>query len=139
MRQLGVGPEALEGVLDDLSVGVFVDHVEHGCIYASAGVLRMFGIEWEAFKGFGWASAVLPADMETLRGAIDVQYRIKIPGGSTRALHVVGHAVLDAQGTQLGSVLIGREVTAERAPTDRSVESQKLEAIGRVAVTARVM
>ena len=143
IKTLGVGPDAIDGVLDSLAFGVFIDHPELGCTYASGEVLRMFDIEWEQFKGYGWAQAVLPSDMETLReavgryeiekGTIDVQYRITRPSGEVRALRVVGQAILDAKGDQIGSVMIGRDVTAERELKDRNVQSQKLEAIGRLA------
>ncbi len=143
MNQLGVAPDALERALDRAPFGVLIDHVEDGCIYASDEVLRMFEMEWDAFKGFGWMSAVIPADVEALRGTferyqqdkteIEVQYRIKVADGSTRAIVATASPVLDTDGEQLGSVIVGRIVTAERAAAERGVQSQKLEAIGRLA------
>ena len=143
IRELGAADDAIDAVLSRVSFGVFVDHVEKGCIYANAEVLRMFETDWETFRGFGWANAVLPEDMETLREAIEryekektwieVQYRIKVPDGSLRAIHVVGKAILDNAGEQRGSVMIGREVTSERAVRDQTIQRQKLEAIGRLS------
>ncbi len=143
LERLGASPGALERALDRAPFGVLVDHVEDGCIYASAEVLRMFEMQWDAFKGFGWMSAVVPADIEALRGTferyqqdkteIEVQYRIEVPDGSTRAIVATASPVLDAHGEQLGSVIVGRLVTAERAAAERGVQSQKLEAIGRLA------
>lgn len=143
MRQLGVGSHALERALEHAAFGVAVNHVEDGCIYASAEVLRMFDMEWDAFKGFGWMSAVIPADVEALRGTferfqqesteIEVQYRIVVGDGSTRAVVATASKVLDEHGEQLGTMLVGRLATAERAAGERGAQSQKLEAIGRLA------
>lgn len=140
---LGVGPEAMDDVLDALPYAVFVDQVEQGCTYASQEALRMFDMDWDAFRGYGWVNAVLPEDMETLLEAVDryerektwieVEYRIGLPDESTRTIHVVGKAICDAEGTHLGSVMIGREVTSERVASDRMLQSQKLEAIGRLS------
>lgn len=143
MSQLGVVPQALDRALARAPFGVLVNQVEDGCIYASDEVLRMFDMPWEAFKGFGWMSAVVPADAEALRGTferyqhdkteIEVQYRITIGDGSTRAIVATASPVLDADGEQLGSVVVGRLATAERAAAERGAQSQKLEAIGRLA------
>lgn len=143
MKRLGVGSDALERALDSASFGVIVNHVEDGCIYASAETLRVFDLEWDAFKGFGWMSRVIPADVEALRGTFEryqkdkadseVQYRIKVSDGSIRAIVATASPVLDADGLQLGSVVVGRLATAERAAAERGVQSQKLEAIGRLA------
>ena len=143
VRMLGVEPAAVDGVLDDLQFAVFVDHTELGCIYTNLEALRMFEMSWEEFQGFGWAQAVHPGDMETLREAIeryeltketiDVRYRVKLRDGSLRALHVVGKMVLDARGEQLGSMMVARDVTSERALQERVIQGQKLEAIGRLA------
>jgi signal transduction histidine kinase/ActR/RegA family two-component response regulator len=143
MHELGASPDAIDGVIDDLDIGLFVDHPERGCIYASDEVLRMFELPWERFCGFGWAASVLEADMAVLqtaieqyevdKGVIDVRYRIRRPDGSLRALHVIGHAVLDDRGEQIGSVMIGRDETDERALRDHAMQQQKLEAIGRLS------
>lgn len=140
---LGGGRNALELVLARVDFGVFVDHPEKGCVYANDEVLRMFEMDWQTFRGFGWAKAVVHEDMETLREAIEryereksrieVQYRIEVPDGSRRAIHVFGQAVLDEAGKHVGSVMLGREVTAERAVTERATQLQKLEAIGTLA------
>ncbi|MCR9160879.1 MAG: ATP-binding protein [Nannocystaceae bacterium] len=142
MKQLGANPEAFSELLESVKFAVFVDHAELGCIYASEYTLSLFEMDWDTFKGFGWAAAVLPADMETLRGAIEryeiekttinVEYRIQCPSGALRALNVTGHAILDRDGNQLGSVMIGRDVTEERALADRALNAHKLEAIGRL-------
>jgi len=143
MERLGVAPGALGRALDGVSFGVIVNHVEDGCIYASKEVLRVFDLEWDAFKGFGWMSSVIPADAEALRGTFEryqqdqgeseVQYRIAVSDGSIRAIVATASPVLDANGQQLGSVVVGRLATAERAAAERGVQSQKLEAIGRLA------
>lgn len=143
LAELGGGHDTIDDVIARLDVGLFVDHVEEGCIYASPEVLRMFEMSWEEFRGFGWAKAVLPADVERLRTAIEryeiekdtieVEYSIRVADGSVRTIHVFGNAVLDREGRQLGSVMIGREVTAERAVLDRASQQQKLEVIGRLA------
>lgn len=143
IKELGGDQDALESVISRLSVGVFVDQPEKGCIYANAEVLRMFGMTWDQFAGFGWAGVVVPEDMDTLREAIaryeqekdwiEVQYRIDALDGVQRTLHVLGKAVLDEAGKQLGSVMIGRDITSERATRDRALQSQKLEVIGRLA------
>ena len=143
LAEVGASANEIDEVLAALDFGVFVDHVEKGCIYANAEVLRMFDMDWEAFRGFGWANVVLPEDMEILRDAIEryehdktwieVRYRIRRPDDSIRAIHVVGKAVVGPDGEQRGSVMIGRDVTSERAMEERGIQAQKLEAIGRLA------
>ncbi|MGH1344841.1 MAG: ATP-binding protein [Nannocystales bacterium] len=143
MERLGVTPDALGRALDGVSFGVIVNHAEDGCIYASQEALRVFDLDWDAFKGFGWMASVIPADVEALRGTFEryqqgtaeseVQYRISVSDGSIRAIVATATPVLDADGEQLGSVVVGRLATAERAAAERGVQSQKLEAIGRLA------
>ena len=143
LAELGGGSDALKSVLSKIRFGVFVDHGERGCIYANAEVLRMFEMDWESFRGFGWARVVVPEDMEMMREAIEryeiektqieVQYRINLPDGSRRVIHVVGQAALDDNGDQLGSVMIGRDITHERAVSEQANRLQKLEAVGRLA------
>lgn len=143
MSQLGASSQAVERALEHAPFGVAINHIEDGCVYASAEVLRMFDMDWDAFKGFGWMSAVIPADVDALRGAFEryqqgqaeteVQYRIAIADGSTRAIVATASHVLDADGERLGSVVVGRLATAERAAAERGAQSQKLEAIGRLA------
>ncbi len=143
MERLGVPPHALERALGTVPFGVLVSHVEDGCIYASDEVLRMFDMDWNAFRGFGWMSAVIPADVEALRATferyqqdkteIEVQYRIAVRDGSTRAVVATASPVLDANDEQIGSVVVGRLATLERALAEQSTRSQKLEAIGRLA------
>ena len=135
--------DPLEQVLAGAGFGIFVDHPEHGCIYANEHLLRMFEMDWEAFRGFGWARAVLPEDMESLRDAIarfehgrdtiEVQYRIATASGDDRVVHAYGQAVVDGKGAHVGSIVIARDVTVERAMADRAQQSQKLEAIGTLA------
>ncbi|MCR9164957.1 MAG: ATP-binding protein [Nannocystaceae bacterium] len=142
LSRVGVGQESLDHTLDHAPFGVLIDHPEEGCIYASDEVLRIFEMEWEQLRGFGWMAAVLPEDTESLRGTferyqrdkkpIEVRYRIKTPGGDVHHITSFANPILDASGKQLGSLIVGRRAP-ERRLTERTLETQKLEAIGRLA------
>jgi hypothetical protein len=116
MNQLGVDPGAIDDVFDAVDFGVFVDQVEQGCIYASREALRMFEMDWETLR-----TAVERYERD--KTWIEVEYRITVPNGELRAIHVMGKAICDKTGAHLGSVIIDREVTYRRTRRDRSHDS----------------
>lgn len=143
LATVGVGPENLEEVLAQADFGVYVDHVEQGCVYANPALLDVFGVSWDAFRGFGWARSVHEQDTQMLRDAIhrfeeerewiDVRYRVVRPDESVRVVHARVKAIVDASGIQLGAIGVTRDVTTEHAFQDRAAHTQKLEAIGQLA------
>lgn len=140
---LGVGLDELDDVFSSAPVGIYVDHTERGCIYANDALLDMFGATFEEFSGFGWARRVHEDDAAGLRDAIhdfehergwiDVQYRVVHPDGSLRHIHARVKALLDAEGTHVGSFGSVRDLTLEREQREQSVQRQRLEAVGRLA------
>lgn len=132
--------EHLEELLRVAPFGVYVDDPTLGCIYANRALLENFGVEWEEFRGFGWARRVLPEDAERLqraieeyehdRGTIDVTYRVRGRDDRIRWVHARVSAVLDDEGRHVASLGLTRDATAEREQRERSVTTQKREAIG---------
>lgn len=142
---VALGPkssELLEEVIAEAPFGVYLDHPEHGCMYANATLLRQFGVDWSMFEGFGWARFVHPADAAALARAIEdyehnhepiyVRYRV-LRDGEERWIYARVKAVLDASGTHVGSVGVTEDITEQRAFLDRRGDSQKMEAIGRLS------
>jgi PAS domain S-box-containing protein len=141
---LGVGAaELFDEVVAQAPFGVYVDQVQHGCVYANATLLQQFGVPWSDFAGFGWARFIHPEDGVALQSAIHeyehtlepiyVRYRILRPDGATRWVYARVRAVTDASGHHTGSVGVTEDITEQRLFRDRSATAQKLEAIGRLS------
>lgn len=143
LAAVGIPAGALDPLCADAAFGLYVDHVETGCVYANAELLRQFDLSWEEFKGFGWARSVHPEDAARLRdeiarfeherGTIDVRYRVLLPEGNERVVHARVTAYVDDKGQHLGAIGTTRDVTAESRFEQHIRGSQKLEAIGRLS------
>ena len=133
-------------VLDDAPFGIYVDHPVGGCLYANQCLLRQFSLSWEDFRGFGWARRVHQEDSAALRDAIeiferqrdtiDVNYRVTWDSGETRWIHARVSALTGPKGEHLGSLGTTEDVTDHMKFQNRSIELQKLEAVG--SLSARV-
>lgn len=133
----------LDAIAEQAPFGVYVDEPTRGCVYANPALLAQFGLDWESFAGFGWARHVLPADAERLAEAIkryevdlepiNVTYRVRGQDGGVRWVHARVQAVLDPSGTHVGSVGLTQDVTGERDLRAHLADSQRREAVGRLA------
>lgn len=143
LEALGSEREAVDEVFDLAPMGVYVDEPEQGCVYANRHLLEIYGVDWERLRGFGWAHYVLEEDVEPLRAEIerfeheegwfDFEFRVRRPDDALRWVHARVRALFDAGGTRRGSFGLVRDVTEERTFEERSVQSQKLEAVGRLS------
>jgi PAS domain S-box-containing protein len=140
----GVGLQHLGELIDGAPFGVYLDDPSEGCIYANDTLLGLIGLEWEAFRGFGWARFVVPEDVERVQnaistyehnpGAINITYRVRASEDSPiRWVNADARAVLDDQGKHVGTISITRDVTEETEQSSRLVEEQKMEAVGQLA------
>lgn len=135
--------DLLSDVVWDAPFGVYLDHPVAGCVYANRELLRQFGVSWEHFRGFQWARRVHEADAEALRDAIarfeercdtiDVTYRVHRDDGGLGWVHARVTALTSDSGERIGSVGVTEDVTAQRDARDRTLEKQKLEAVGRLS------
>lgn len=134
--------DVLEKLIAKAPFGIYVDDPTEGCIFASDALLDQFGISWEEFRGFGWARFILPEDAERMEaaiaeyesklGTIIVSYRVQ-GDPEPRWVHARVTAIVDEAGNHIGSVGLTFDVTEERAAKDRSLQAQKLEAIGQLS------
>ena len=134
----------LADLVDVMPVGVFLDHPIQGCIYANAALLKIFGLDWENFRGFGWARFVVPEDTERIQnaisayqhdlGSLNITYRIQISQESPiRWVNADVRAVIDEHDDHVGSICVVRDVTEETERMQDVVEDQKMEALGQLA------
>jgi len=94
-------------------------------IYVSDELLRLFGFEKgeEARFGRNYNNRILPEDLPGVVAAnrravvdktnFDVQYRIRLPDGTMKHVHTVGHAVLDSEGEVMQLVGANVDVTEQ--------------------------
>ena len=137
------GRELLDNVFEEAPFGVYVDHPIHGCTYANPCLLEQFGIAWEDFQGFGWATRVLDEDVARMQVAVQeyehtrvpirVTYRVRHPGGAIRWVHARVRAGVNAADERVGSIGVTMDVTDQRRFAERLGATQKLEAVGQLA------
>lgn len=144
LATLGLSEASCEVVFREAVFGIYLDHVEDGCLYANDALLETFGLTWAEMRGWGWAKVVHEEDVAQLRGEIaeflthrestEVRYRVRRPNdGAIRHIHVRIHALYGSDGAKVGALGLTRDVTSEAESDRRKVQSQKLEAIGRLS------
>lgn len=142
---LGAGGSlaTIDQLFESAEFGVFVDRVDAGCTYVNQAFADMFGLARADCLGFGWARPIHPDDVARLQDRIatfeetqvptQVEYRTVHDGGDARWVRATVRAILGDAGEHLGSFAILEDITRERRFRDRSLESQKLEVVGRLA------
>jgi two-component system, cell cycle sensor histidine kinase and response regulator CckA len=127
-------------------VGSWVSGVEtRGTLEWSAETLRIFGLEESAFDGRAetFFAIVHPEDLaavqEASRAAIageaaySIDHRIRRADGSVRWVHEDADVLRDEQGRATSLIGTVQDITHRRHLEEQLVQSQKMEAIGRLA------
>lgn len=137
------GTAELDLAFENAPVGIYIDDPTLGCTYANAALLDLFGIDWSAFQGFGWARFVVSEDAERVqieiqrfehtRKPIDVTYRVRHEDGNLRWVNARIQAVSNDRNERVGSIGIVLDVTEEREQRKRAGAAQSLEAVGQLS------
>lgn len=136
--------ESLAELLERATFGVYIDDPTRGCIYANDALLEIFALDWASYRGYGWAHALVPEDVERIQNAISgfldnpepikITYRIQ-PGndGPIRWICVNAKALLDSDKNRIGTLCLVEDVTEKTHRSARQIQEQKMEAVGQLA------
>lgn len=104
--------------LDDLPVGIFLSDRDGQCTYVNKAWVQVTGLSMDQSLGLGWFKAIHPDDMasvlkakaqsEETKTGYSLTYRIILPTGEIRYLHVTSTPQTDDDGALrlvIGSVL----------------------------------
>ncbi|MBN9417638.1 MAG: PAS domain-containing protein [Candidatus Eremiobacteraeota bacterium] len=138
---LRVAEERMRFALDNARVGVWDMDITSGRTDWSDWLQIQFGYKPGTFPGTSDAflSRVHPEDLGMVERRFEqgddfgLVIRSLWPDGTTRWIRAVGHVYRDAQGRPKRSLGISQDITEQRSLEEQVQQSQKLEAVGRLA------
>ena len=144
-RALRDAEERMRFALDSARVGVWETNFTTGAAYWSETCERMHGLEPGAFaKTFdAFTKTIHPDDRQGALDAIEqataahtnteLEYRTVWPDGTVHRIGVVGHFFYDASGVVVRGAGIAIDVTERHLLEEQLRQSQKMDAVGRLA------
>jgi PAS domain S-box-containing protein len=142
-EELALARAQLTALLEALGDAVWIKDEKLRYVAANAGVLRIAGRPAAEVVG-RTARDLFPADRAERyeredQAALERNFagstveEVEEPGKEKRLLAVLRRPVLDQKGAVVGVIGIARDVTEQRELEQRLVQSQKMDAIGRLA------
>jgi two-component system, cell cycle sensor histidine kinase and response regulator CckA len=147
--ELGAERQFLHAVLNSMSEGVVACDASGALTYFNPAARALHGAPdrslspeaWSAHYRLCRADGVTPLPMEeiplyrALGGEVvrDMEMVVRAASGEARCVLASGHTMYDAASQKLGAVVTLRDVTDQRALEEQFRQSQKMDAIGRLA------
>ncbi|MGH7197215.1 MAG: PAS domain S-box protein, partial [Candidatus Omnitrophota bacterium] len=123
-------------------VGIFLTDAQGDCLFVNQRWCDITGLTIEKAKGEGWAAVLHPEDHERVhrewstvskREKFASEYRFRRPDGKVTWVSDNVVPLLDEKGKKIGYLGTVADVTERRQMEDQLRQSQKMEAVGRLA------